>query len=66
MKENANLDFVILEEDMITLSKVKERHNLWWRRVSKVIRNIRSFGKSKNKVSFENERTPYLILHNDM
>lgn len=45
MKENANLDFVILEEDMITLSKVKERHNLWWRRVSKVIRNIRSFGK---------------------
>ena len=45
IKENAELDFVISDEDMATLSNVKERHNLWWRRASKVIRNIRSKGK---------------------
>lgn len=45
IKENADLDFVISDEDMNILGNVKERHNLWWRKASSMIRRIRSFGK---------------------
>lgn len=48
IKENADLDFVITEEDMNTLNQVKEKHNLWWRKASKVIRNIRGIGKRRS------------------
>ena len=47
IRENTELDFVISEEDMRTLNQVKEKHNLWWRKASKVIRNIRSIGKRR-------------------
>ena len=47
IRENAEPDFVISEEDMRTLNQVKEKHNLWWRKASKVIRNIRSVGKRR-------------------
>lgn len=48
IKENAELDFVITEEDINTLNQVKEKHNLWWRKASRVIRNIRRIGKRRS------------------